>query len=316
MINGTLVPFIELGVGFNPELTGRENVYLNGALLGFSRDQVDAMYDDIVEFAELGEFMDQKLKNYSSGMQVRLAFSVAIKARGDILVLDEVLAVGDEAFQKKCDRFFKQVKTDPSKTVILVTHSMDAVKKYCNKAILIKDGELLPLVTHIMSQISIRSRMHMNSTITRQRTTRAKELRYPNGLNQRVPVLRITPVSLNRRWGISLCFDVEYEYAISDRQGYLGLILQDARRGGQIYDVDTQSEYFGLPIEKGTIKSGFPFQWSNSITGSSAFSPPSVLSQRNQNGQITSLSPTMISAAILQCAMIETAKTVSSVTAR
>ena len=76
VINGTLVPFIELGVGFNPELTGRENVYLNGALLGFSRDQVDAMYDDIVEFAELGEFMDQKLKNYSSGMQVRLAFSV------------------------------------------------------------------------------------------------------------------------------------------------------------------------------------------------------------------------------------------------
>ena len=138
VINGTLVPFIELGVGFNPELTGRENVYLNGALLGFSRDQVDAMYDDIVEFAELGEFMDQKLKNYSSGMQVRLAFSVAIKARGDILVLDEVLAVGDEAFQKKCDRFFKQVKTDPSKTVILVTHPMAAVHKHCNTAILSK----------------------------------------------------------------------------------------------------------------------------------------------------------------------------------
>ena len=90
--NGTLVPFIELGVGFNPELTGRENVYLNGALFGFSHDEIAAMYDDIVEFAELEEFMDQKLKNYSSGMQVRLAFSVAIKAQGDILVLDEVLA--------------------------------------------------------------------------------------------------------------------------------------------------------------------------------------------------------------------------------
>ena len=91
-VNGTLVPFIELGVGFNPELTGRENVYLNGALFGFSHDEIAAMYDDIVEFAELEEFMDQKLKNYSSGMQVRLAFSVAIKAQGDILVLDEVLA--------------------------------------------------------------------------------------------------------------------------------------------------------------------------------------------------------------------------------
>ena len=97
-VQGKLVPFIALGVGFNPELTGRENVYLNGALLGFTKEQVDAMYDDIVEFAELDEFMDQKLKNYSSGMQVRLAFSVAIKAQGDILVLDEVLVVGDEGF--------------------------------------------------------------------------------------------------------------------------------------------------------------------------------------------------------------------------
>ena len=114
-VSGKLVPFIELGVGFNPELTGRENVYLNGSLLGFTHEEVDAMYDDIVEFAELEEFMDQKLKNYSSGMQVRLAFSVAIKAQGDILVLDEVLAVGDEAFQRKCDDFFTEIKKDPTK---------------------------------------------------------------------------------------------------------------------------------------------------------------------------------------------------------
>ena len=142
-VKGKLVSFIELGVGFNPELTGRENVYLNGALLGFSRDEIDDMYDEIVEFAELEDFMDQKLKNYSSGMQVRLAFSVAIKARGDILVLDEVLAVGDEAFQRKCDNFFTNIKKDPTKTVILVTHNMGAVKKYCNKAILIKDGVIV-----------------------------------------------------------------------------------------------------------------------------------------------------------------------------
>lgn len=142
-VTGKLVPFIELGVGFNPELTGRENVYLNGALLGFTHAEIDAMYDDIVQFAELEDFMDQKLKNYSSGMQVRLAFSVAIKAQGDILVLDEVLAVGDEAFQRKCDNFFAEVKQDPTKTVILVTHSMESVKKYCNDAILIKDGKII-----------------------------------------------------------------------------------------------------------------------------------------------------------------------------
>ena len=142
-VNGSLVPFIELGVGFNPELTGRENVYLNGAMLGFSTKQIDAMYDDIVEFAELGDFMDQKLKNYSSGMQVRLAFSVAIKAQGDILVLDEVLAVGDEAFQRKCANFFEKVKDDPSKTVILVTHDMSAVRRYCSKAIMIDGGKIV-----------------------------------------------------------------------------------------------------------------------------------------------------------------------------
>lgn len=138
-IDGKLVSFIELGVGFNPELTGRENVYLNGAMLGFSRTEIDAMYDDIVDFAELHEFMNQKLKNYSSGMQVRLAFSVAIKAEGDILVLDEVLAVGDESFQRKCNDYFLERKA-AGKTTILVTHDMGAAKKYCNKAVLIEKG--------------------------------------------------------------------------------------------------------------------------------------------------------------------------------
>lgn len=138
-VDGKLVSFIELGVGFNPELTGRENVYMNGALLGFSTEEIDNMYDDIVEFAELEEFMNQKLKNYSSGMQVRLAFSVAIKAQGDVLILDEVLAVGDEAFQRKCNDYFMERKSS-GKTTILVTHDMGAVKKYCNKAVLIENG--------------------------------------------------------------------------------------------------------------------------------------------------------------------------------
>jgi len=140
-INGTLVPFIELGVGFNPELTGRENVYLNGALLGFSNKDMDAMYDEIVDFAELKDFMDQKLKNYSSGMQVRLAFSIAIRARGDILILDEVLAVGDAAFQQKCNDYFEQLHGN--QTIILVTHSMDNVRRFCDRAILIEGGKIV-----------------------------------------------------------------------------------------------------------------------------------------------------------------------------
>ena len=138
-VDGKMVSFIELGVGFNPELTGRENVYMNGAMLGFTTEEIDAMYGDIVEFAELEDFMNQKLKNYSSGMQVRLAFSVAIKAQGDVLILDEVLAVGDEAFQRKCNDYFMERKAS-GKTTILVTHDIKKKKKYCNRAVLIEDG--------------------------------------------------------------------------------------------------------------------------------------------------------------------------------
>lgn len=142
VMNGKLTPFIELGVGFNPELSGRDNVFLNGALLGFTHKQMEAMYDEIVEFAELEQFMDQKLKNYSSGMQVRLAFSIAIKAKNEILIFDEVLAVGDEAFQRKCYDVFEQYKAS-KQTVILVTHDMETVRKFCNKAMLISEGKII-----------------------------------------------------------------------------------------------------------------------------------------------------------------------------
>lgn len=141
-VNGSLTPFIELGVGFNPELTGRENVYMNGALLGFDRRQMDAMYNEIVEFAEIEKFMDQKLKNYSSGMQVRLAFSIAIRAESDILLLDEVLAVGDAVFQRKCYDYFKKLKKD-SRTVVFVSHDTSALQEYCDKGILVEKGKIV-----------------------------------------------------------------------------------------------------------------------------------------------------------------------------
>ena len=140
-VHGSLVPFIELGVGFNPELTGRENIFLNGALLGFSHEEMESMYSAIVEFAELEDFMEERLKNYSSGMQVRLAFSIAIRAHADILLLDEVLAVGDEAFQKKCYSYFDKLKRE-KRTVILVTHDMAAVERFCTKAAFIEDGHV------------------------------------------------------------------------------------------------------------------------------------------------------------------------------
>lgn len=141
-VNGKLVPFIELGVGFNPKLSGRENVYLNGAMLGFSKSEIDEKYEGIVDFAELEEFMDQKLKNYSSGMRVRLAFAIAIQSDSDILVIDEVLAVGDADFRKKCYKYFQSLKDNPEKTIVFVTHGMGAVRDYCDRAIIIENGKI------------------------------------------------------------------------------------------------------------------------------------------------------------------------------
>lgn len=232
-VNGKLVPFIELGVGFNPELTGRENVFLNGALLGFTRAQIENMYDDIVQFAELEEFMDQKLKNYSSGMQVRLAFSVAIQAQGDILVLDEVLAVGDEAFQRKCDAYFAKVKKDANKTVILVTHDMNAVKRYCNKAVLIKDGEVI--VNGDKNDVANRYTLeNLANKTDAQASDKTNE--YPIGLNKRVPYMRIVPVSKQLlNCSEKFRFAVEYEFNEPGKY-FIAVAMHDVKRGGIAYD--------------------------------------------------------------------------------
>ena len=236
---GKLVPFIELGVGFNPELTGRENVYLNGALLGFTRSEVDAMYDDIVDFAELGEFMDQKLKNYSSGMQVRLAFSVAIKAQGDILILDEVLAVGDEAFQRKCDDYFTEVKKDPNKTVILVTHDMGAVKKYCDRAILIKDGHVV--INGDKDDVANRYTLENLKAPDKQSDGKKQGDEYPTGLSAQVPLLRAYPVSSSVcKSSDTFRFDVEYDCAEYDNL-YMAIAMHDTRRGGIAYDTGSDA---------------------------------------------------------------------------
>ncbi len=175
---GKLVPFIELGVGFNLELTGRENVYLNGAMLGFSEKEIDKMYDDIVSFAELKRFMGQKLKNYSSGMQVRLAFSMAIRANADILLIDEVLAVGDEDFQRKCFDYFRKLKKD-KKTVIFVSHDMNSVREYCDRAAFIEDSKLVTIgpANEVAKQYS---RMFIDETTNN--TSKTSETRWGNGM--------------------------------------------------------------------------------------------------------------------------------------
>jgi len=138
---GRLAPFIELGVGFNVELTARENVILNGVMMGLTQKETRSRLEAVLEFAELGEFADLKLKNYSSGMLVRLAFSTMMEADADILLIDEVLAVGDAAFQQKCADAFHEMKS-AGKTIVIVTHAMKTVEEFCHRAMLIEGGEV------------------------------------------------------------------------------------------------------------------------------------------------------------------------------
>jgi ABC-type polysaccharide/polyol phosphate transport system ATPase subunit len=144
IIDGRLSPFIELGVGFNADLTARDNVIINAIMLGLTRRQARERFDDIIAFAELEEFLDLKLKNYSSGMSVRLAFSVAIEVDADVLLVDEVLAVGDAAFQQKCFEQFHRLKAE-GKTIVFVTHDMSAVERFCDRAMLIERGRVLAI---------------------------------------------------------------------------------------------------------------------------------------------------------------------------
>jgi lipopolysaccharide transport system ATP-binding protein len=143
-INGRLAPFLELGVGFQPELTAHDNVYLYGSILGLMRKELNGKYEEIFEFAELKRFENVKLRNFSSGMYVRLAFSTAIQADPDILLLDEILAVGDEHFQKKCTDKIEEFRRS-GKTIVFVSHDLDAVKKLCRKTLLLNGGEVVAL---------------------------------------------------------------------------------------------------------------------------------------------------------------------------
>jgi ABC-2 type transport system ATP-binding protein len=143
-VGGRVSPFIELGVGFNMDLAARDNVYLNAIMLGLSPKQAREIFDPVMEFAELHQFADLKLKNYSSGMLVRLAFSVMVQVEADVLVIDEILAVGDAAFQQKCFDVFYRLR-DEGKTILLVTHDMGAVQRFCHRAMLIEQGNLVTI---------------------------------------------------------------------------------------------------------------------------------------------------------------------------
>lgn len=140
-VNGRVSALIELGAGFHPDMSGRENIYINAAIFGLTKKQIDAKLDDIIEFSGLGEFIDNPVRTYSSGMYMRLAFAVAINVEAEILFIDEILAVGDAAFQEKCFNKLIEIR-DKGTTIVIVSHSLGQIEKFCNRSIWIKDGKI------------------------------------------------------------------------------------------------------------------------------------------------------------------------------
>jgi ABC-2 type transport system ATP-binding protein len=253
-ISGNLTPFIELGVGFNPELTGRENVFLNGALLGFNRKEMRSMYNDIVEFAELEKFMDQKLKNYSSGMQVRLAFSIAIRAQGDTLLLDEVLAVGDTAFQRKCLSFFKEVKST-KRTVVLVTHNMKTVEEFCDRALMLEDSKIVAIgdPMKISAEYEVANSIFAKKSLSNDKNVMPK-------IRPRKSNVQIKKVGLysdkakTTKFGLADDVFVEVELDIKKKQNILLSLAIHDMGGEYIAGVNSKKDIEKLSPPKGIAK--------------------------------------------------------------
>lgn len=144
-IKGKITSMLELGSGFHPDFTGRENIFLNGSLFGMSNDYLNSKTEEIIEFSELGEKIDKPIRTYSSGMTARLAFSIAIQTQPEILLIDEILAVGDLTFREKCLNKFKDIRANKDTTVVMVTHSLDDAKKHCSKTIWIQNSKLMAM---------------------------------------------------------------------------------------------------------------------------------------------------------------------------
>jgi lipopolysaccharide transport system ATP-binding protein len=172
-INGRMVPFLELGVGFNPDLTARENIYLNGTILGMTIEEIKGKFDEIVSFAEIEKFVDTPVKNFSSGMYVRLAFAIAIQAKAEIYLIDEILAVGDFAFQQKCFALFRELKKS-GKTFIFVSHDLGSIREFCDRVVYIKDGRVQKIAKaeEVINQYIINDRRESGTAIAENKLGR------------------------------------------------------------------------------------------------------------------------------------------------
>ena len=247
LVDGKIVPFLELGVGFNGELTGRENVFLNAAILGLSDKEIADKYDKIVEFAELERFMDQKLKNYSSGMQVRLAFAVAMQVDADIFLMDEVLAVGDTAFQMKCFDKFRELKAK-GKTIVFVTHDLGSVRKFCDRVLYLNNGEevLMGETDIVVDNYVFKDKDLDLSDITNKKNQEdyviVKSVDFIDGFGNKTNHLKTG----------DLCrIDIKVDSKIIENDPNLGFIIYDEKNN---YIFGSNSELIGeklVPLKKG-----------------------------------------------------------------
>jgi ABC-2 type transport system ATP-binding protein len=258
LMAGRLAPFIELGVGFNHELTARENVVLNGVMMGLTPAETRRRLDAVLEFAELGEFSDLKLKNYSSGMLVRLAFSLMLEVDADILLIDEVLAVGDAAFQQKCADAFHTMKA-AGKTIVLVTHQMASVEEFCHRAMLISDGR----IEQIGDPADVGRRyLQLNfeaagaSTTAESDDVALREAWLQNGVGERVTSVE---------YGEEVTLRLELEAKRELPGAHVGFVVADAD-AANVFELGS---YVGDPHDPPTIPAGGRFrleaQWRNEL---------------------------------------------------
>ncbi|MDI4650295.1 ABC transporter ATP-binding protein [Cohnella hashimotonis] len=220
-VGGRISALLELGAGFNPDYTGKENVYLYASILGVSKEEIDKAFPDIVQFADIGDFIHRPVKTYSSGMYVRLAFSVAINVQPDILIVDEALAVGDERFQRKCFRRFEELKAR-GVTILFVTHSLGLVKQFCDEAILIYNGVFLQqghpnqVINYYTKLIAEEENKYSQAPTEIMKTEEdSNEFRYGNGQGKIVS-FEVTGEENNKsrvfKHGEKISFSVEVEY--------------------------------------------------------------------------------------------------------
>lgn len=222
-INGRIASMLEVGTGFHPELTGRENVYLNGAILGMTRAEVAKKFDEIVAFAEMEKFIDTPVKRYSSGMYVKLAFAVAVHLDSEIMIMDEVLAVGDMTFQQKCLKKMRSVATEEGRTILYVSHNMSTVKQLCNRSIVLSKGQCI-YDGDVDSAINIYSN---NSEVINEKTQDLSAIKRPMNVAENIRLTKLYIDELEIPFGKDFKFTVDIKSSEEFDNGMIRTVLKD-----------------------------------------------------------------------------------------